>query len=58
MSLWEPRIVWLSGPHNAAKPDISVFRGASSDDDDEEDWDKSALYWQLGENEYLIGNSG
>jgi hypothetical protein len=25
VDLWKPRIVWLSGPHDAAKQDISVF---------------------------------
>lgn len=58
MDLWEPRIVWLSGPHPAAKPDISVFRGANKDEDDEADWDRTALLWQLNDDEYLIGDSG
>ena len=58
MDLWEPRIVWLSGPHPAAKHDISVFRGANKDEDDEADLDRTALLWQLKDDEYLIGDSG
>ena len=50
-------IAWLSGPHDAAKPDISIFRGATQDDDDEELWDENALYFQVGEGNYLFADS-
>ena len=57
MDLWEPRIVWLSGPHPAAKHDISVFRGANKDEDDEADLDRTALLWQLKDDELELKKS-
>lgn len=46
--------MWLSGPHDAAKQDISVFRGAQNEDDDRDNWDRNALLWQLEEDEHLV----
>ncbi len=50
--------MWLSGPHPAAKPDISIFRGAKEDNDDRDNWDRNALLWQLEEDEHLVCDSG
>ncbi len=50
--------MWLSGPHDAAKQDISVFRGAENEDDDRDNWDRNALLWQLEEDEHLVCDSG
>ena len=53
----EPRITWISGPHIPSLHDITVFRGGDADTKQEE-WDESALFFQLGENEKCIGDSG
>ncbi|KAL7529872.1 hypothetical protein ACHAXR_003199 [Thalassiosira sp. AJA248-18] len=54
----EPRITtWISGPHKPSKHDITVFRGGDVDED-KEDWDQDALYFQLEEGEKCIGDSG
>jgi len=53
----EPRIVWMRGPFPASIHDITVFRGGDPGSR-LEDRDQSALYFQLGENEKLIGDAG
>ena len=54
----EPQICWINGPHAPSKHDITVFRGGEADKD-EEDWDPNApLYFQLEDDEKLIGGSG
>ena len=53
----EPRVCWISGPHEPSIHDITVFRGGKADKD-KEDWDPNALYFQLEEGERLIGDSG
>jgi hypothetical protein len=56
LALREPRIVWISGPHVPSCHDITVFRGGASDNSDE--WDRSALYFQLEAGEKCVGDSG
>ena len=53
----EPRVTWMRGPFPASIHDITVFRGGDPGTR-LEDRDQSALYFQLGENEKLIGDAG
>lgn len=57
LDMWSGDIAWLSGPHDPARPDICIFRGAQQDEDDEELWDRNALHFQLGEGNYLFADS-
>ena len=44
MAVRSPRIVWMRGPFPASVSDITIFRGGTAEQD-EEDWDKSSLYF-------------
>jgi hypothetical protein len=44
MAVRTPRIVWMRGPFPASVSDITTFRGGLAEQD-EEDWDKSSLYF-------------
>ena len=57
LSLHEPKIVWAEGPVVPSYADISMFRGGKSDEDVEE-WDKSALYFQIPEGKRVIADGG
>ena len=53
----EPQICWISGPHAASIHDITIFRGGEADED-EDDWDHNALYFQLQDGEMVVADSG
>ncbi len=53
----EPRVCWISRPREPSIHDITVFCGGKAGKD-KEDWDPNALYFQLEEDESLIGDSG
>ncbi|KAL7532717.1 hypothetical protein ACHAWF_009526, partial [Thalassiosira exigua] len=55
LAIYEPRIVWISGPHKPSKHDITIFRGGDVKQD-KEDWDQDALFFQLKEGDKCIGD--
>ena len=57
LAIAEPRICWVSGPHEPSKHDITVFRGGD-ESTEVGNRDQGALYFQLGAGEKLVGDSG
>jgi hypothetical protein len=56
MAIYEPRVVWINGPEEPSKHDITVFRGG--DEKDEAALDQNACFFQLKQGEKLVGDSG
>mmetsp|Transcript_4342 Transcript_4342/g.9641 ORF Transcript_4342/g.9641 Transcript_4342/m.9641 type:complete len:455 (+) Transcript_4342:92-1456(+) len=57
LAIYEDRVVWMNGPVAPSIHDITVFRGGDADED-VEDRDQDALYFQLEEGEMCIADSG
>jgi len=57
LAIHEPRIVWMSGPHQPSRHDITVFRGGDPGDT-ENDWNDNALYFQIKKGDAFVGDSG
>ena len=55
LALREPKICWLSGPHKPNRHSITVFRGGDRGDHD--NWDRSALFFQLEEGAKCVADS-
>ena len=55
-AIHESRIIWINGPFPESVHDINIFRGGNSGD--EQNWDKSALRFQLRDGEKYIADSG
>ena len=53
----EPRVVWINGAHAPSIHNITVFCGGDANEN-KENWDQNALYFQLEEGEKCIGDSG
>ena len=61
MDIYEPNVVWISGPHKPSRHDITVFRGGDPNED-KSNWDQNALYFQMEKvmekGDKLVGDSG
>jgi hypothetical protein len=61
MAIERPAIVYRSKPFPASAHDITIFRGGTTDEDEEE-WDKDSLYFlmekELGDGQKGVGDSG
>ena len=49
--------MWINGPFFCSTADITIFRGGKSDES-KDNWDKSALYFQLPEGKKVTGDGG
>jgi hypothetical protein len=51
------QIAWISGPHEASRHDITVFRGGTVEEG-KKNWNRNALYFKLDQGKKLIGDDG
>ena len=57
LAIDEPQVCWIDGPEVPSMHDITKFRGGEVDQD-KEDWNQDALYFQIDEDERFVGDSG
>ena len=56
LSTTKPQIAWTNGPFPGSKHDLTVFRGGT-EEEGEEEWDKESLYFQIPEGRMVIADS-
>ena len=57
LAIYEDRVVWINGPFAPSIHDITVFRGGDANQNQDE-WDRRALYFQLEDGEKCIADCG
>ena len=57
MAIERAKQVWIDGPHDASKPDVTAFRGGDVEEG-ANNWDRNALYFQIPSGKKAVADKG